>query len=294
MPALTSVERSAARPDGGAADEPLLVLLHIPKTAGMTLAAILQNHYGDGFRGGVAESRGRPPERRMPNVFSRFDYVDARLRSIAANPGVHALSGHITFGFHDRLPGDARWLTVLREPVERTLSQYFFFVQPPPRRSGRAGAGFVPPWLPAPTPELSLEDALTERGYIPDNLQTRMICGLVSPYDPLPAGALEQAKQNLRERFAYVGTTERFDEFLALLNLELGWPTVAYRRSNVNPAGCGATDLPAGTLASSRSGTRSTASCTPTQSSCWTRRLRGSARAGGRGGGAQAGRPAPP
>ena len=121
-------------------------------------------------------------------------------------------------------------------------------VDPPPRRSGRRGAGFVPPWLSPPSPSLTLDEALTERGYIPPNLQTRMICGLVSPYDPLPEGALEQAKRNLDERFAYVGTTERFNEFLALLNLELGWPTVAYRRSNANPKRPKQSDLPPETL----------------------------------------------
>jgi hypothetical protein len=233
MPATAPIERSAPR--SGSLAEPLLVLLHIPKTAGMTLAGILQYVYGDAFRGGVGESRFLPDDRRMPNVFSRPQHVEARLKSLRAKGSVRALSGHLTFGWVDRLPANSRWITVLRDPVERTLSQYYYFVDPPPRRSGRPGAGFVPPWLPAPTASLTLDEALTERGYIPPDLQTRMLCGLLSPYDPLPEDALAQAKRNLDERFVYVGTTERFTEFLALLNLELGWPTVAYRRSNANP-----------------------------------------------------------
>ncbi len=242
MPATAPAERTAPR-SGGHAD-PLLVLLHIPKTAGMTLAGILQYQYGDAFSGGVGESRFLPDSHRMPNVFSRPQYVDDRLRSLGAKGTVRALSGHLTFGYADRLPAGSRWVTVLRDPVERTLSQYYYFVDPPPRRSGRPGAGFVPPWLPPPSSSLTLEEALTERGYIPPNLQTRMLCGLVSPYDPLPGGALEQAKRNLDERFAYVGTTERFDELLALMNLELGWPTVAYKRSNANPKRPKRDDLP--------------------------------------------------
>jgi hypothetical protein len=63
-----------------------------------------------------------------------------------------------------------------------------------------------------------------------------MLCGLVDPYGELPGDALEQAKWNLRERFEYVGTTERFDEFLSMLNLELGWPTTPYKRARANPA----------------------------------------------------------
>jgi Galactose-3-O-sulfotransferase len=226
-------QRAASSPDSAERGEPLLVLLHIPKTAGMTLATILHAHYDAAFVGGVGGDKQDPPEQRAPNVFSRPEHLDAGLRQ-ASKEGTRALAAHITYGLRDRLPGDARWLTVLREPVERTLSQYYFFVSPPGKRAG-AGAGFVPPWLPPPSPELTLDECLTERGYIPDNLQTRMLCGLVSPYDPLPADALEQAKRNLRDRFAYVGTTERFEEFLALLNVELGWPTVAYKRSNANP-----------------------------------------------------------
>jgi hypothetical protein len=60
-----------------------------------------------------------------------------------------------------------------------------------------------------------------------------MLCGIVSPFDPLPSDALEQAKRTLTERVSYVGTAERFDEFLALLALELGWPTVPYERKRV-------------------------------------------------------------
>jgi len=246
VPATAPIERSAPR--SGSLTEPLLVLLHIPKTAGMALAGILQYVYGDAFRGGVGESRFLPEERRMPNVFSRPEHVEGRLRSLRKKGTIRALSGHLTFGWADRLPPNSRWVTVLRDPVERTLSQYYYFVDPPPRRSGRPGAGFVPPWLPDPSPSLTLDEALTERGYIPPNLQTRMLCGLVSPYDPLPEGALEQAKCNLDERFAYVGTTERFAEFLALLNLELGWPTIAFRRSNANPKRPKQGDLPPETL----------------------------------------------
>ena len=224
---------SAAAP--GVRAEPLLVFVHIPKAAGKTLAKILHRHYGDDFVGGGGEDRQAPlGMRAAPNVFSRLDQVDAQLRSIASMSNVRAIAGHITFGLHDRLPVNARYITLLREPVERTLSHYFFFVQPPGKRAGRAGKGFVPPWLPQPSPDLTLDESLTERGYIPDNLQTRMLCGLVSPYDPLPPDALERAKLNLRERFAFVGTTERFAEFLALLNLDLEWPTVACKPANVN------------------------------------------------------------
>jgi hypothetical protein len=92
----------------------------------------------------------------------------------------------------------------------------------------------VPPGLGEDARGVGLEE-MFDRGYLLDDLQTRMLCGLVSPYDDLPADALDRARSNLRGRFAYVGTTERFDELLAVLNLALGWPTTAHEPARANP-----------------------------------------------------------
>jgi hypothetical protein len=44
---------------------------------------------------------------------------------------------------------------------------------------------------------------------------------------------LKTAKSNLRDHFAVVGLTERFDETLLLLKRELGWRRHSYMRHNV-------------------------------------------------------------
>jgi hypothetical protein len=217
--------------------QPFVVFLHIPKTGGKTVAAVLHHHYGDEFRGGIGVDAETPPTRQIPNVFSRAAYVETRCRQLGANPSVRAVAAHITFGLHELFPPDARWLTVLRDPVERTLAQYAFLLPHDGQRT--RGLGVVPPWLPPPPPELTLEQCLEAGGYIPDNLQTRLLCGLASPFDPLPPDALDRAIRNLRERFAFVGTTERLPEFLAVLNVGFGWPTVAYRPAKSAPAARG-------------------------------------------------------
>jgi hypothetical protein len=192
-----------------------LVFVHVPKAAGSTFTAILRHHYpGAAFDGGI-------------NVFQRFEQAIPRLETAATRPDLRAISAEVTFGLADRYLPDARYVTILREPVERTLSQFWFF------RAGR-GAGLISPQLGPPQPNLTVAEAL-EAGYLLDNLQTRLVCGIVSPSDPLPADALERAQQTLAQRFFRVGTTERFDAFLALVNVELGWPTVPYRRTQVNP-----------------------------------------------------------
>jgi hypothetical protein len=193
--------------------ESLIVFIHIPKTAGTTLGTILRHHYGAQFR--------------RINTSGAHDAESLRERVATAleQPELRVVQGHISFGLWDRFPAGSRFATILRDPIECTLSHYSFLVQ----RTGK----WRHDWLQPPSAELTLAECLGERSYIPDNLQTRMLSGGVSVYDPLPPDALELAKRHLRDRFAYVATSERFDEFLALLNLELGWPTVAYDRARV-------------------------------------------------------------
>jgi len=202
-----------------------LLFLHIPKAAGTTLSTILRHHYpGPAFEGGI-------------NAFRRLESAGPRLDAAARCDKLRAVSAEVTFGLATRFFANARYLTLLREPVERALSQISYL------KAGR-GRGLIPPGKPFPAADVTLDEAIAG-GYVPDNLQTRMLCGIVSPFDPLPSDALEQAKRALTESFAYVGTAERFDEFLALLNLELGWPTVPYQRKRVNPLNRGRAELSA-------------------------------------------------
>ena len=148
----------------------------------------------------------------LGNAFSRPEQV------APAPGGASAASGHVPLGLLDRLAPGATLATLLREPVARTLSQHRYLA------AGR-GRGFVPPSRPARVTGISLAECL-EAGYVLDNVQTRMLCGADSPYDPLPADAFERALANL-QRFVYLGVTERFEEFLALVTLGMGWPTTA-------------------------------------------------------------------
>jgi hypothetical protein len=184
----------------------MLAFLHIPKTAGTSFGIALHHTYGS-----VVHEFG--------NAFSRADEVEP------APAGCQAAEGHVTLGTLDRIAPGATLATVLREPVERTLSQHRYLA------AGR-GRGFVPRGKPEPPVGISLRAAL-DGGYVLDNLQTRMLCGIDLPYDPLPSDALERATANL-SRFAYLGVMERFDEFLALVAIGLSWPTIAPFQARVN------------------------------------------------------------
>jgi hypothetical protein len=139
---------------------------------------------------------------------------------LAEEPPPLALGGHIVFGLSEALPADARYVTVLRDPIERTLSHYGYLVAPRDPVDRPHGL------LARETPyrgDLTLEEALDDRRYLPDNLQTRMLVCRRSPSEELPAHALARAKEHLERRFSFVGVTERLDELSALLTVASGW-----------------------------------------------------------------------
>jgi hypothetical protein len=203
-------------------NSPLLVFVHIPKTAGTTLRAILNmsepgsrsQALANVFKGGGGLSKA-PSERlregRGPNI----------------KDGVNLVRGHFPLGIREYLPKhrELRCFTFLREPVDRTLSHYFAI-----RAIG--GAYRLPPL----SQEATLDDAL-EGGYIHDNLHTRMLSGDPAPFGDVTDEMLDQAKRNLRTDLAVFGLAERFDESLVLVKRRLGLRGILYRSSSRVNAG---------------------------------------------------------
>jgi hypothetical protein len=233
-PMASLTEPQAAPPALEKTEEPLLVFVHIPKSAGTTFGWILRCHYGERFDR-IDQSRRGKLETAVASARPDDELPDP------VRPGIRAVSGHLCFGLSSLFPEDTRYVTILRDPVERTISQYEYLLS-------RVGHPWHNPQLPPPTAELRLDQSIGEANYIRDNLQTRMLCGLVSQDEPLPADAIERAKRNLQDRFEYVGTTERFAKFVAMLNLELGWPTIAYQEARVTPGRRRKDELPADVL----------------------------------------------
>ncbi len=194
-----------------AADDARLIFLHIPKTAGSTLRRILERQY-DSHRIFTLEGW-----RVHEKDFSGLPEV--------ARAQVRVLEGHQFFGLHAHLPGPARYLTLLRDPVERLVSQYYHILRSPEHYlrpqvvdGGMSLAEFAHAKL---APEL-------------DNGQLRYVAGL----GDLPRGAvgaehLERALRILEEHFAVVGLVERFDESVVLMRRTLGWRPPIYQRTNI-------------------------------------------------------------
>jgi hypothetical protein len=138
-----------------------------------------------------------------------------------------AVIGHLNLGLRDFVPEPYLLVTMLRHPVDRVLSTYYFIRE-------RAGHPLNPILTdPDMTLVRALEEGITTEF---DNLQCRVLAtegtddGI--PYGGCTSALLDTAIRNIEERFAIAGTTGRFDETLLLLQEELGWNKVYYRRRN--------------------------------------------------------------
>lgn len=196
----------------------LIFFLHIPKAAGSTLSQILRRQYGAArvldsypatFRKKIHGKSGRESAR------WRYDYFAALPEGMKQETAV--FMGHEGFGFQHALGRPSTPITILRHPVDRVLSHYYYICRNKENYLYKTVA----------EGQMSLAEFVTSGvSREADNGQTKFLAGLETPY--LTAGQygdeiLEAAQQNMSRHLAVVGLTERFDESLILLKRTLGW-----------------------------------------------------------------------
>jgi hypothetical protein len=205
---------------------PVVIFPHVSKTAGTTLRRILEGQYG---RDAVFKVDG----------YRLRESVD-RLRQLPADEAraIRAAMGHMPFGLHAVLPGPCTYVTLVRDPVERLISHYYYSKQVP-----RA-----PHHTMVTSERLSLKDYVesSSRAYLMNNGQTRILgCDISAWHRPTSPDMLDAAKRNIEEHFAVVGVTERFDESLLLMKAALGWNWPLYVRQRVTENRPQKEDIPA-------------------------------------------------
>ncbi|MGF1538536.1 MAG: sulfotransferase family 2 domain-containing protein [Elainellaceae cyanobacterium] len=184
-----------------------LVFLHIMKTGGTTLARLLENNVAPEHYFFLRDAQSVDEVATIPEETRRS------LRVLRA--------GHIPFGAHRHLPQKSTYITMLRHPVDRVLSLYYFIYFPPNRESPQE---FVPlkTWL--------------ETSSVVDNNQTHKLAGIM--YKERQGGStralLDSAKQHFQDHFSVVGITERFDESVLLMHHRVGLKNILYQNKNVN------------------------------------------------------------
>jgi hypothetical protein len=201
-----------------------VIFLHLPKTAGTTLNRLIEWEY---------------PLSRMYSIDPvLFTWSAAHLRRLSRNrlKKTCMFKGHMLFGLHEVLPQPATYITVLRDPVDRVLSAFYFM------RSYK----LHPLYWKMRRENWTLEDFV--RRSQRDSVQSKIIAG--SDYEaPCTREVVEKAKHNLHHHFSVVGLSERFEESLALMKLRFGWKLNSYSSFNVTRARPKKRDLPESTLA---------------------------------------------
>jgi hypothetical protein len=161
----------------------IIAFAHIPKTAGITVAHLFRRHFG--LRALNVLGRGIPDFYRPRDLRLDLQLTPLRLRCLHG----HALRPCVDFEeFEERLV----WCTVLREPIQRYVSQYLYNYEV-------MGERFDVPHF------------IRQRADKP-NRQVRMLAG---------TDDLQSAIRQVR-RMACVGLTERLDASLLLMRERLG------------------------------------------------------------------------
>jgi hypothetical protein len=201
----------------------VLIFLHNLKTGGTTLRSILARQYrGDQIC-----------------ILGRLNDVSAIKPEMVDDASLRVIEGHVPYGLHAWLPRPAVYVSLLRDPVERIVSLYQFIRAGEGRdihRETQAALG-------------SLEEFVASGVLLEvDNGQTRRLSGCSPGYGECSEAMLEQAKANIREHFAVVGLTERFDESVLLMGRRFGWRPALYLPEKVNRRKEPAAGLPSGML----------------------------------------------
>jgi hypothetical protein len=190
-----------------------LIFLHLPKAGGSTMQDVLVRQYrtGFGFRftGDRAELRAfrALPER----VRARFDL----------------LHGHVHFGIHQWVPDPAVYVTMLRDPVDRVVSHYYFVRSHPDHYVHKKAARMTLKEYGATKPTHEIDNDMVRWLTSREHFEVKL--GKVT------RAMLDEAKWNLEFAISVFGLMERFDESLLCFQRALWWNDVSYReKKNVN------------------------------------------------------------
>lgn len=198
-----------------------LIFLHIPKAAGSTMNSLI---------------RMQVKRRDIKDFWA--SRVPQEVRAFIEAPDAErhryrAFLGHVPFGLHRFLAPKAGYAAILRDPVDRLISDFDYIKRTPTHKAHQKAQarGF--------TLNTLLEERIAQGRA---NLQTLWLSGVLDltaldrqdqTSTESDAALLGRAKANIEAHFFAIAPLEAFDAFAMVLAGQMGWRAPTFARRNV-------------------------------------------------------------
>ncbi len=194
-----------------------LFFLHIPKCAGTT------------FTEEIIKRRYSPDELIIFYGHGTQELIKLlQNMSLEEQERIKCIAGHYAYGIHKYYSArSATYITLLRNPVERVISHWFYVL----RRKDHYLHQVIA------EKNLSLKQYMEEKISIElNNGQTRILAGIGwgAKFGECSQQMLAQAKKNL-DTFEVVGISKKFDAFLKLIKRKFAWEIPLFKSRNIAP-----------------------------------------------------------
>jgi hypothetical protein len=181
-----------------------IIFTHIPKTGGSTLRSIINNQYSNNE---VIVSKNMSHEQ----FVAIWKQITPEKRK-----KIKIIQGHLFYGFHKYLNSNCKYITIVRNPIDRLISLYYHVLKTPSHRDYKLiknGNTGIQDYIKTEAPKSEV-----------DNAQTRWILNdKKTPRGKINNSHLEKAKKIIKKRYLHICVLERFEESLFLLGDKLNW-----------------------------------------------------------------------
>ncbi|UKM63650.1 sulfotransferase family 2 domain-containing protein [Flavobacteriaceae bacterium GSB9] len=215
----------------------MIVFIHIPKTAGTTFYSVVKNNYNSFLRPKIDREpvnylvqnlKGNNISLRLPGGYTSAPQMIKVLEEHFADKlnEVSFIGGHIGYGLHKLTSKDIKYITFIRDPKSRLISDF--------KEHHKPGRFFY---------EDLKKNGFRLNDYLKllkemrlDNIMTRQLAG---PYDyfllnrsTVSESMLNMAIGNSMKVDVY--KMENFDEALYLMKKNMGWKSLKYTEHNIS------------------------------------------------------------